>query len=247
MADSHYDFGSNGSAPTVREASLADHHGSDSLGPLAGGRARLCLLGIVGGTALVLDLPTGKRTTIGRSVETDLAVTHPTMSRVHAALFVSLDGDRPRCEVEDLGSLNGTRVRGRRLSANERVDLRVGDTLELGSTSFVLQRRIPASATQPQKPTPAASSSTPTARAITEAMESPPRSTGASTATAGSTPVRLTPISLQAEIDEIERDRILRALDDCGGNQSRAAKLLGMNRGTLIRRLESYRVPRPRK
>lgn len=232
MADSRYDFGSNGSAPTVRETSFADH-GSEAIGGQAVGaaRPRLCLLGIIGGTALALDLPTGKKTTIGRSAETDLAVAHPTISRVHAALYVTVDGDRARCEIEDLGSLNGTRVRGRRLSANERVDLRVGDTLELGSTSFVLQRRMHASPSQPRRLTPVVVSSTPTTRSVTEPFEGPlPQ-----------------PISLQAEIDEIERERILRALDDCGGNQSRAAKLLGMNRGTLIRRLESYGVPRPRK
>jgi hypothetical protein len=232
MADSRYELGSNGSAPTVREASYAEH-GLDSVGgrSLGAGRARLCLLGVVGGAALALDLPTGAKTTIGRSAEADLAVSHPTISRVHAALFVTQDGERLRCEVEDLGSLNGTRARGRRLAANERVELRVGDTLELGSTTFVLQRRMAASASQPPRPAPVLVSSTPTARSLGEAIESPlPQ-----------------PVSLQAEIDELERDRILRALEDCGGNQSRAAKLLGMNRGTLIRRLESYRVPRPRK
>src|SRR5690606_40694241 len=34
-----------------------------------------------------------------------------------------------------------------------------------------------------------------------------------------------------------ERDRIVRALEACGGNQTRAAKMLGMSRRTLINRL----------
>ena len=35
--------------------------------------------------------------------------------------------------------------------------------------------------------------------------------------------------------------------DRCGGNQSRAAKELGIPRRTLLRRLDEYGVPRPRK
>lgn len=44
-----------------------------------------------------------------------------------------------------------------------------------------------------------------------------------------------------------ERERIARALDACGGNQTRAAQLLGISRRTLINRLEAFAMPRPRK
>jgi len=44
-----------------------------------------------------------------------------------------------------------------------------------------------------------------------------------------------------------ERARILAALAACGGNQSRAARQLGISRKVLIARLDSYRVARPRK
>jgi DNA-binding NtrC family response regulator len=47
-------------------------------------------------------------------------------------------------------------------------------------------------------------------------------------------------------VDE-ERDRILRVLAECAGNQTQAAKILGIARSTLIARLETYGVPRPRK
>ncbi len=44
-----------------------------------------------------------------------------------------------------------------------------------------------------------------------------------------------------------ERRRILEALEQTGGNQTRAAKLLGMSLRTLVNRLSEYDVPRPRK
>ncbi len=44
-----------------------------------------------------------------------------------------------------------------------------------------------------------------------------------------------------------EKARILAALEECAGNQTHAARLLGMSRGTLISRLERYGIPRPRK
>ena len=43
-----------------------------------------------------------------------------------------------------------------------------------------------------------------------------------------------------------DRDRVLKALDDCAGNQTRAAKMLGMSRTAFVTKLRIYRIPRPR-
>jgi transcriptional regulator of acetoin/glycerol metabolism len=43
-----------------------------------------------------------------------------------------------------------------------------------------------------------------------------------------------------------ERAQLLAALDECAGNQTRAARKLGMSRTTLVTKLRLYRIPRPR-
>ncbi|MFI5302925.1 MAG: sigma-54 interaction domain-containing protein, partial [Polyangiales bacterium] len=44
-----------------------------------------------------------------------------------------------------------------------------------------------------------------------------------------------------------EKGRIIAALAACNGNQTHAAKMLGISRRTLITRIEEYDLPRPRK
>ena len=41
-------------------------------------------------------------------------------------------------------------------------------------------------------------------------------------------------------LEEIERTHILRVLDECGNNQSRAAEILGIDRVTLHHKLKRY-------
>jgi DNA-binding NtrC family response regulator len=50
-----------------------------------------------------------------------------------------------------------------------------------------------------------------------------------------------------ASQDHAERHRIIEALQKCAGNQTRAAKLLGMSLRTLVNRLNEYEIPRPRR
>jgi two-component system, NtrC family, response regulator AtoC len=53
--------------------------------------------------------------------------------------------------------------------------------------------------------------------------------------------------SLRDEIHALERQRIVQVLEQCQGNQTRAAALLGMSRRALITRLDTFQLPRPRK
>src|SRR5262249_25321779 len=55
------------------------------------------------------------------------------------------------------------------------------------------------------------------------------------------------PGKLPAEVAALERGRIEDALASTRGNQSKAAKLLGISRGVLIAKIEAFGLPRPRK
>jgi two-component system, NtrC family, response regulator AtoC len=55
------------------------------------------------------------------------------------------------------------------------------------------------------------------------------------------------PGNVRDQMRDLERQRILEALEKCAGNQSRAAQLLGMPRRTLVKRLDAYGIARPRK
>jgi DNA-binding NtrC family response regulator len=52
---------------------------------------------------------------------------------------------------------------------------------------------------------------------------------------------------LRLEMKAVDRRRVLEALEQSAGNQTRAAKLLGISLRTLINRIDEYGIPRPRK
>ena len=77
-------------------------------------------------------LPRSGEVSLGRSESADIQVHDPLMSRVHATLHIG-----PQLAVVDLGSSNGTIVRGERIEG--RTPIAVGDTIELGSTVVIVQ------------------------------------------------------------------------------------------------------------
>jgi two-component system response regulator AtoC len=64
-----------------------------------------------------------------------------------------------------------------------------------------------------------------------------------------STTTPTSPLSLVGDLrpESDDRARIIAALEQCAGNQTHAARLLGISRGTLVTRLAEYNLPRPRK
>jgi transcriptional regulator of acetoin/glycerol metabolism len=43
------------------------------------------------------------------------------------------------------------------------------------------------------------------------------------------------------------REHVVSALAQCAGNQTQAARVLGISRRTLVKRLDEFALPRPRK
>ncbi len=96
----------------------------------------LRLVELFDGRVVTHDLPARGAVTLGRAGEATVSVADPQVSRLHATLTV---GDE--LTLTDAGSSNGTRVRDRSLAPGESVALRVGDVIEVGATTLVLQQR----------------------------------------------------------------------------------------------------------
>jgi len=52
---------------------------------------------------------------------------------------------------------------------------------------------------------------------------------------------------LKGDVAKLERERIVEALEASDGNQTRAAKRLGISRGTLLARMDAFGLDRPRR
>ncbi|MGV3622975.1 MAG: FHA domain-containing protein, partial [Archangium sp.] len=98
-----------------------------------GGRWRVVL--VTEGGSSSFALPQRGTVTIGRGDDAEIRLDDAATSRRHAQFVVSEGAVR----LIDLGSANGTTVRGRKLSAREEIDLSEGDAIELGTSIAVLQ------------------------------------------------------------------------------------------------------------
>lgn len=88
--------------------------------------------------ALVLPASTDRRLTIGRDLACDFTLANLSVSRWHARLHFE-DG---RWMLSDMGSTNGTRLNGWRVTTS--VPVTPGDLVSFGSVTFVLTSRPPA-------------------------------------------------------------------------------------------------------
>ena len=90
----------------------------------------------IDGTTVTANLPVAGDVVLGRSRAAAVQLEHTSVSREHARLHLV------PLAVEDLGSRNGTFVRGQQLVPGTPASLGVGDSFEVGS---VLLRLVPAS------------------------------------------------------------------------------------------------------
>ena len=86
----------------------------------------------------VHPLPEQGSVTIGRDETDDVRVDEASASRHHARLHVG-----PTLQVEDLGSTNGTLLRGSRLSPGQRAAVLPGEAISVGWATLMVQRRRP--------------------------------------------------------------------------------------------------------
>jgi hypothetical protein len=190
--------------------------------PLDSDREALALVLLGPGVELEVALDGRASWTIGRARDNDVVVDHRSISRHHAKLCS--DGG---FALEALGATNPLRIGGRALAPGERVPIAPGEAFAIGALVGVirpLSRRSRPDHGRAEAPEP---------------DPDPPTET----TNPGEPPARRT---LRAVLAEEERRRIVDALRRSGGNQSRAAELLGMPRRTLVKRLRDYRIPRGR-
>ena len=99
---------------------------------VSGGDVQLTVVTTHG--ARSLSLPRGSRVTIGRSRAADVTIDDTSLSRIHAALEL-----REPISLTDLGSANGSKVRGEPVPPHVPVTVGPGELVELGAVLVIVQ------------------------------------------------------------------------------------------------------------
>jgi two-component system response regulator AtoC len=95
------------------------------------------LFAAVDGQLINLPLETTvKPITLGRAPDVTVTLDHPSVSRSHAQLRTT-----PRLLVRDLGSANGTWIKGQRLEGDESLEIEPGEVIRLGDVSVWIEQR----------------------------------------------------------------------------------------------------------
>ena len=114
---------------------VGDHQGpgdADAIGAF--------LLVVGRDTYTTYNLPASGTLTIGRGESNAVRVDDPLASRAHARLHVRVDGGEGMF-LEDLGSVNGTRVKEQALARGQKVPVTTGETIQIGSSVLIVQNR----------------------------------------------------------------------------------------------------------
>jgi DNA-binding NtrC family response regulator len=127
MSTTNEPFATASGAPTVREVDAR---------PVEDGVLHLIVMGA--NIFSMHPLPESGAVTIGRDDEDDVRLDEPNASRHHARLHVGAT-----LEIEDLGSKNGTRLRGNLLTPSQRTPVLPGEAISIGWATLMIQRRRP--------------------------------------------------------------------------------------------------------
>jgi DNA-binding NtrC family response regulator len=119
----------------VQTTVVGDHQGpgdADAVGAF--------LLVVGRDTYTTYNLPASGTLTIGRGESNAVRVDDPLASRAHARLHVRVGGDE-RMFLEDLGSVNGTRIKEQAVGRGQKVPVTAGETIQIGSSVLIVQNR----------------------------------------------------------------------------------------------------------
>jgi two-component system response regulator AtoC len=97
----------------------------------------LQIVSVEGDVITVHDLPERGTVSVGRGEDVNVRLTDPGASARHCILHV----DGSRVVIEDLGSRNGTQIRGQRIEVGERVSLAMGESALVAGAVLLLQRK----------------------------------------------------------------------------------------------------------
>jgi hypothetical protein len=81
-------------------------------------------------------LQPGKRLSIGRTKENDIAIDHTSVSKLHASLLLNKDG---KLVVADTGSTNGTYLNDERIAYGKAIEVFAGDRVKFGAIDVELK------------------------------------------------------------------------------------------------------------
>ncbi len=122
--------------PTDATATNANATALNNLASGEGAAAAVRLVVLGSGLPVTSVLPNEGEVLVGRGENSDVRIDEDSISRKHAIIRVG-----ERITIEDLGSLNGTRVRDRAMKKGDIEEVVPGEAFELGKVMCIVQRR----------------------------------------------------------------------------------------------------------